>query len=70
MFVRSGLYSGGIFQFRVEFPLSYPKYPPRLAFVGPVIPIHNLVNPINGVVNLGDHNGSVISMIEKLWSMF
>ena len=68
--MRSGLYSGGIFQFRVKFPLNYPKYIPTLAFVGPVIPIHRLVNPINGILNFGEQIGSVMDMFENLWAMF
>mmetsp|Transcript_14036 Transcript_14036/g.26294 ORF Transcript_14036/g.26294 Transcript_14036/m.26294 type:complete len:168 (+) Transcript_14036:976-1479(+) len=33
---RDSLYAGHVFELRLEFPESYPHYPPKLKFVSPI----------------------------------
>lgn len=50
IFVRQGLYRGGIFKFVLQFPPSYPEAPPGLSFTTPVF--HPLVDLSTGKVDL------------------
>lgn len=57
LFLREGIYAGGIFKFRMNFPQTYPSDLPSLVFQSDVF--HPLVDPQTGDLDLREFVGSV-----------
>merc|ERR1711948_197465 len=51
LFVRQGLYRGGVFKFTLQLPEEYPDEPPKLFFVSDVF--HPMVESATGRVDIG-----------------
>jgi len=52
LFVKQGLYQGGILKIQIEFPMNYPYARPRANFLNPHHIFHPLVHPKTGDINL------------------
>lgn len=50
LFVRSGMYRGGVFKFQLDLGDEYPEYPPSLKFLTDIY--HPMVEPETGIVDL------------------
>lgn len=50
MFIRSGLYRGGIFKFQLDLPEEYPELPPTFHFTTDIY--HPMVEPESGRVDI------------------
>ena len=50
VFIRSGIYQGGVFRFTIEIPVNYPLAAPKIVFCCSIF--HPLINQDTGELNL------------------